>query len=295
MKNIILILVASLVFVQINFAQECFAEERPSGHFVDICRSLFAVREYLQHNHDGRTWGKVNLVLHSNQWTGMSIPVLPDGERASVETVFACIQEESFLPLENEVVDEETALNFISCGLGKNKDLLYALQLAFGGFDNQQPHVVSSENFVYFGFDERQQVTASEVKPFYAFYKTAYKPADLHLRRQLENRYPKVKIDWLNAMSKKEPANEGDVFHTKFNVPVLWNVTLDVPAERVEIDSEYDKIEFVRAQDDLMEALDKFDIPIEKFRWQMSITEQEGKAQVKIKGKSTVLCVLSES
>ena len=78
-------------------------------------------------------------------------------------------------------------------------------------------------------------------------------------------------------------------------MPVLWNVTLDVPAERVEIESEYDKIEFVRAQDDLMEVLNKFDIPIEKFRWQMSITEQEGKAKVKIKGKSTVLCVLSES
>jgi len=320
MKNIILILVASLVFVQINFAQECFAEERPSAtfilgedekesdkfyalakeyyltntnertdYFVDTCRSLYSVRNYLQKNFKGNTWRKVNLVLHSNQWTGMSIPVIPNGDRTSVESVFASIQNESFLPLEDEVVSQDTELNFVSCGLGKNKDLLYALQLAFGGFDDQQPNINSSEDFVYFGYNERQQVVSKNLTPYYAFYRTAYKPADLHIERQFENRYPNVPIDWLTAMQTKNTNEEQDVFYTKFNVPIEWNVKLDVPAERVQIESKYDEIDFVRAQDDLMEVLEKFDIPLEKFRWQMSITEQEGKAQVKIKGKSTVL------
>ena len=325
MKNLIIIITTILLSTQFIYSQTCTTYYRPSvtfilgedekesdrfyalakeyyltddvaqtDYFVDNCRSLHEVRNYLANRKSDSPWGTVNLVLHGNQWTGISIPVMPQGERTTVTSLFASIQNDEFNSLPDDVADEYTMMNFVSCGLGKNKDLMYALQLAFGGFDDHKPDVFGSENFVYFNYNERQQVEISQVKPFYAFYKTAYKPADLHLRKQLQHKYPKVDIDWLAAMSTKQPSKETNIFHTKFNVPIQWNVALDVPAERVEIVSEYDKIEFVRAQDDLMEVLDKFDIPIEKFRWQLSITEQEGKARVKINGKSTVLCVLTE-
>lgn len=325
MRNIFFIFIAFLLNIGLSFAQTCDLGTRPSvtfilgedqsdsfytlakqyyltdreaqtDYFVDTCRSLVGVRNFLaaQGLENGQTWGQINLVLHSNQWTGMSIPVLPNGNRTSVSTLFAHIQEEQFLPLADEMMDVNTKMNFVSCGLGKNKDLLYALQLAFGGFDEQQPSVESSENFVYFTYDDRQKIESTNLKPFYAFYKTAYKPADLHLQKQLQNRYPNIPIDWLAAMQLEQAEKEGDVFHTRFNVPIVWDVAMEIPADRVSIESEFDKIEFVRAQEDLMEMLRKFDIPIEKFRWQMSVTEKAGVAQVKIKGKSTVLCVLAE-
>jgi len=325
MKNLILIIIAIISVVTLTVAQECKEGERSSitfiigedqtdgffslakeyyltnaeartSEFVDNCKSLLEVRNALEQMAvaNSEAWGQVNLVLHSNQWTGMSVPVLPKGERATVETLFGSIQNGDFVALPNDVIDEHTVMNFVSCGLGKNEDLLYALQLAFGGFDDQQPGIESSEDFVYFSYNERQQVTARNLKPFFAFYKTAYKPADLHLRSQLQNRYPNVPIDWLTAMQTKQADTEEDVFHTRFNVPVVWNVQLDIPAERLEIESEFDKIEFVRAHEGLMELLEKFDIPIEKFRWQMKVSEKAGKAQVKIKGKSTVLCVLAD-
>jgi len=325
MKNLIIICLTFLSTLNMSVAQSCEVDLRPSitfilgedqsdpffalakqyyltnnkertDVFVDSCKSLLAVRDYLEQEslRQEKTWGQINLVLHSNQWTGMSIPVLPKGNRATVSTLFEHIHDEQFLPLANEVMDDNTMMNFVSCGLGKNKDLLYALQLAFGGFDNQQPGVESSEGFVQFVHNDKQEIEVNQLQPFYAFYKTAYKPADLHLRKQLQNRYPNVPIDWLAAMQKKQAAHEGDVFHTKFNVPIVWEVALNIPAERVQIESEFDKIEFVRAQEDLMQVLNDFDIPIEKFRWQMLVTEVEGMAQVKIKGKSTVLCVLAE-
>lgn len=325
MKNTIIIFIAIFICQSIN-AQENHCEKRPSvtfilgadekdsdqfyalakkfyltnqeeqtDYFVDTCRSLFAVRDFLELNHSTLAWGKINLVLHSNQWTGMSISVMPDGERASVESVFENIQNETFLPLANSIIDQDTEMNFISCGLGKNKDLLYAMQLAFGDFDDQQPSINSSEDFVYFGYDERQQVVTRKLSPYYAFYRTAYKPADLHLQRQFQDRYPNVPIDWLAAMNTNSANEEVDVFHTKFNVPIVWNVALDVPAERVQIESKHDEIDFVRAQEDLMELLEKYNIPIEKFRWNISITEKEGKAHATIKGKSTVVCVLASS
>ncbi len=267
-----------------------------TDYFVDTCTSMMAVREVLESKalNIGRSWGQVNLVLHSNQWTGMSVPVVQGGDRTTVESLFTYIQDETFRPLSNEILDEQTEMNFVSCGLGKNKDLLYALQLAFGGFD-EQPSIKSSEDFVYFSYDDHQQVVSSALKPFYAFYKTAYKPADLHLRTQLEARYPNVPIDWLTAMGKDQAEAEGDVFHTKFNVPIIWNVSLDTPMKDVQLETEFEKIEFIRAQKDLMEILDKFDIPIEKFRWQMKMSEQGKHTRVSIKGKSTVLCILAST
>jgi len=266
-----------------------------TDYFVDTCTSMIAVRKVLENKalNACQTWGKINLVLHSNQWTGMSVPVVNGGERTTVESLFASIQDETFVPLTNEIMDEQTEMNFISCGLGKNKDLLYALQLAFGGFDEAQPAIRSSEDFVYFSYDDHQQVVSTALKPFYAFYKTAYKPADLHLRKQLQVRYPNVPIDWLAAMEKKYAEVEGDVFHTKFNVPIIWNVSLDTPMKDVELETEFEKLEFIRAQKDLMKLLDKYDIPIEKFRWQMKMSEKGEQTQVQIKGKSTVLCILA--
>ncbi len=326
MKNLILAIVVIVISSVIIFSQECNPEERPSitfvigedqsesffslakeyylnnseaqtDVFVDSCTSLLAVRDVLEQlgKEQAQAWGQVNLVLHSNQWTGLSVPLKSGGERTNVESLFAAIQNGNFPAASDEVLDENSTMNFVSCGLGKNKDLLYALRLAFGGFDDQKPNINSSEDFVYFSYNERQQVTTRNLKPFFAFYKTAYKPADLHLRTQLQNRYPNVPIDWLSAMQTKQANAETNAFHTKFNVPIVWNVPLEVPAEELEIESEFDKIEFIRSQKDLMETLEKFDIPIEKFRWQMKVTEKAGKAQVQIKGKSTVLCVLAEA
>jgi hypothetical protein len=265
-----------------------------TDYFVDTCSSMLAVREVLEREAENmcQAWGQINLVLHSNQWTGMSVPVMDGGERTTVESLFSYIQDETFAPLSDEILDEDTNMNFISCGLGKNKDLLYALQLAFGGFDEVQPAINSSEDFVYFSYDERQQVVSSTLKPFYAFYKTAYKPADLHLRKQLQARYPNVPIDWLAAMEKRRAHVEADAFHTKFNVPILWNVLVDEPAKDLQLNTEFEKLEFIRAQKDLMKLLDKYDIPIEKFRWQMKMSEKGEQTQVSIKGKSTVLCIL---
>jgi len=326
MKNLILSIVTLVLTSTIVFAQDCNTEGRPSITFiigedqsedffalakeyylnnataqtdvyVDSCTSLLSVRNVLEQKgiENSRAWGEVNLVLHSNQWTGLSVPVTKDGERTSVESLFKSIQEGEFPSVSDEALDENTTMNFVSCGLGKNKDLLYSLRIAFGGFDDQQPIINSSEDFVYFSYDERQQVTTRNLKPFFAFYKTAYKPADFHLRTQLQNRYPNVPIDWLAAMQTKQADADTNVFHTKFNVPIIWNVPLDSSVEEVELETEFDKIEFIRSQKDLMETLDKFDIPIEKFRWQMKITEKAGKAHVQIKGKSTVLCVLAEA
>jgi len=262
--------------------------------YVDSCRSLLAVRNCLENYlPEGATaWGNINIVVHSNQWTGLSVPVTEGGERTTLETLYDSMQETTFEPLPDTILDNLSQMDFKACGLGANKDLLYALQIAFGGFDRLQPQVKSSEDFIYYGADEQQQVQSKSFKPYYAFYKTAFKPADLHLQKQLKQRYPDTKIDWMTAMNNKQARWDGDVFYCKFNVPIEWYVLLD---KDVDLDSKAAQLAFVKTQSDLIAKLNEFNIPIEKFRWTLKTETKDGQRYVKIKGKSTVLCILAES
>ena len=265
-------------------------------YFVDTCRSLVSVRNYLENNisEDKATWGKINVVLHSNQWTGLSVPVTEGGHRTTVESLFNSIQENEFKSLPNELIDAQTEMNFKACGLGSNTDLLNALQIAFGGFDDEKPRVQSSEHFIYYQFDQDGHIASKQFKPYYAFYRTAYRPAEYKLAQQLKEKYPTENIDWIKAMNNKKARFEGDVFHCRFNVPIEWEVVVDAGSMK-NCKTEKQKLAFVRSQKDLMDKLEKFNIPIEKFRWTFSSKKQDGKLLVTIKGKSTVLCILKET
>ena len=267
-----------------------------NDHYVDTCRSMVAVRNHLAENlpTTAVAWGQITIVVHSNQWTGISVPVMEGGQRTTVHSLFESIQTQEFQALPNSIVDQETIMDFKACGLGTNKDLLKALAIAFGGFDEQQPTVRSSENFIYYYTDEHQHIQSKHCKPYYAFYKTAYKPADSHLVKQLQERYPSAKIDWLAAIQNKQSRWKGDAFYHRFNVPIEWHVYVDKDLSTLNFDSEEKKIAFVKTQPELMKIVSDFHIPINKFRWLFEVEKEEGVATVLIKGKATVLCVLEE-
>ena len=267
-----------------------------NNHYVDTCRSIVAVRNYLADHLpiNAAGWGKITIVVHSNQWTGISVPVIEGGHRTTINSLFENIQTQEFQALPDSIVNQATIIDFKACGLGINKDLLKALALAFGGFDEQQPIVQSSENFIYYYTDEHQHIQSKHFKPYYAFYKTAFKPANLHLVKELQEHYPTAEIDWLTAIQNKQPRWKDDFFHHRFNVPIEWYVYVDKDLATLNFDSEKKKIDFIEMQPELMKIVRDFDIPIEKFRWTFVVEKEEGVATVLIKGKATVLCVLEE-
>ena len=265
------------------------------NYYVDTCRSMVAVRNHLAENLPtaAAAWGQITIVVHSNQWTGISVPVTEGGQRTTVNSLFESIQTQEFQALPNSVVDQETIMDFKACGLGTNKDLLKALAVAFGGFD-KQPTVQSSENFIYYYTDEHQHIQSKHFKPYYAFYKTAFKHVDSRLAKQFQEHYPSVAIDWLSAIQNKQPRWKDDTFHHRFNVPIEWYVYVDKDLTTLNFDSAEKKVAFVKAQPELMKIVKNFHIPIDKFRWTFVVEKEEGVATVLIKGKATVLCVLEE-
>ena len=129
--------------------------------FIDTCRSLVALRNHLANNlpENATAWGEITVVVHSNQWTGMSVPVVTGGERTTVHSLFESIQNQQFVALPNTILDAQTVIDFKACGLGSNTDLLQALATAFGGFDKVQPRVQSSKHFIYYAQDKHQPVS----------------------------------------------------------------------------------------------------------------------------------------
>ena len=48
---------------------------------VKHCRSLKSVRDYLEQYNNGQPWGRINLVVHSNEWLGLGLPVFENGKK----------------------------------------------------------------------------------------------------------------------------------------------------------------------------------------------------------------------
>lgn len=266
-----------------------------TDYFIDDCRSLIAVRNQLEKiaAENNIKWGEVNLIVHSNQWTGMSVPISAKGERTNVDALINSIFDGTFLPVDDRYLNANTKMNIKACGLGQNADLMEALKMAFGGVDDEQPTIHSSSFFIQYFENEFGEIESKELEPFYAFYKTAYKPADLHIEKQFQKRYPKEQINWLEILTNHQHEING-IFSKKFNVPIEWNVILPKDEKVGDFKSEKDKLAFVNQQADLMEVLNRFNIPVEKFRWNITSELQDEEVVVKIKGKATVVCILRE-
>ncbi len=261
-------------------------------------RSLKEVRDYLEKHAKGQ-WGAINLVVHSNEWTGMGVQVLPDGQRATAQSIHDAIDAGHFPPLPTSVVDTDTDLLVHACALGKNEALLEAISLAFGGEAPGSPMVHSSKYFIhYHSPDGSPRNTERYLSEFwYAYFKTGYRPSDNQLVRQLNAKSPEATVKFRDALTRTQPRFPGDSYHYYFNVPVNWTVTFPREADRPKLDTQAAKDTFLHDQTELLDIVNQLDIPLDKFRWQFEKTTYafaDGTTEpaIRIKGKSSVLCVL---
>lgn len=260
------------------------------AHFIDTCKTLLSVRNYLEENLPSGTggWGQINVVVHGNPWSGMSAKIYEGGDRSTANSILNAVSDNRFAPLDNNVVNGKTSILFNACGLGSNNKLLAALQMAFGGFDNEVPKVLSTDKFVHFGKDDFGTLKLEEFHPYYVFYPTAFRPPLLHLQRDLKLRYPNIDLDWLALMEEEVQNSNWKI--DRFNVPIQWEASLSEKEKGKPFESIQSKIDFVQGQKGLMNLLKEYDIPINKFRWDIKKSTHSDK--VIINGKATVLCVL---
>lgn len=264
---------------------------------ITHCRSLSELKDYLEQYppQNGQAWGRVNIVVHSNEWSDLSVPIFPEGKRTTVSTLQAAMKSGMFTPIKSSVVDQETEILIQGCALGKNKALLKQLATAFDG----QPIIRSSIYFLHYDFDPKDPLNCQRylTDVWYGFYPTGYYPGDIKLSRQFSSNYPQDTIHWQDALERKALLSLDGTYHYKFNIPVNWMVTYSSEEERPLLNSKVEKRNWLQAQSELVTALKEYGIPLDLFRWQFQNTThtfEDGTIESAIlaKGKTTIVCIL---
>ncbi|MCB0707660.1 MAG: hypothetical protein KDC34_20230 [Saprospiraceae bacterium] len=274
-----------------------FRENIRLENLVVHCRSLSEVREYLVWNKadSSLAWGKVHLVVHGNQWNGLSLPVVPGGPRTSATSIPAAKRQGYFEPLSETVLDEKSELIFHACGTGHDLALMEQISAAFGG----RATVRSARFFVsYESVSGVPQSTRQYMSDYwFTTYPTGHRPIDAILANQLEEENPTAGIEWMGALSRTHPRWMGDVYHYRFSVPVHWTVTFSAASDMSQLETKVQQNAWLATQTDLLDKLAEIGIPASRFSWKFektTYTFPDGQVEpaIQIEGKSSILCVL---
>jgi hypothetical protein len=246
-----------------------------TDRMVTSLRSLSEVRDYLENNppKNGQPWGLVNIVVHSNQWAGMNAPVLPHGQRTTTQTLSAALDQGEFQALPDSLMDSASEIRLQGCALGKDIALLKLLSAAFGGQDQQYPTVRSSKLFSYFQADNAQDsgYIHGLADSWFLFLKPGTSPSYEELAARFRALYPRVKLDWGDALTRQSPRVMGDVFSYKMRIPLRWTVVYPEQAEIPKLKTLKQKMAWLKSQKELRSYLKNIGLSLEHFYWQVDL------------------------
>jgi hypothetical protein len=102
------------------------AQRRPGDLLVTGAASWSEVRELLARSgaRGNLPWGRVVLVVHGSEWTGLDLPVFSGAERPRASELDELLATQAFPALPSAVLDRRSTLVIESCGLGRRPDLL---------------------------------------------------------------------------------------------------------------------------------------------------------------------------
>lgn len=261
-----------------NFYQN-HPTERTESVVTDL-RSLLAVRDFLAANQpkNGLPWGRVNLVVHGNEWSGLAVPVLPEGKRTTAASLSEAAKSKALRPLPDAVADACTEFRIDGCGVGRDTALLQALQSALGA-GGELPQVVSSPFFIHFSSEKKAGKTVScrreLLEPWYTFYPKTYRPTDSELTRHLQKTYPNADLDWQAALTRTAPSQSGGAYCHEFDLPVVWVVAYPDEALLPDLAKWREQRKWLTEQPELLATLRSYDMPLENFQWTFLKTKHQ--------------------
>tara|TARA_R110002049_G_scaffold25354_2_gene89154 strand:- start:8769 stop:9860 length:1092 start_codon:yes stop_codon:yes gene_type:complete len=251
---------------------------------IDGQYSLEEIIVWLNKNGNQQTYSEVHIVNKSNPYKGMNLETVVRGEKVTSETLRKSITQ-GVLPTLKNVVNNNSKIVFHASGLVENKELLKTLKDAFHAEEN--PKVVASPFHTIFGGKFANHYLA---QPYYVFYPTAYSPGKMDLSKEIAKKYPEEKdIDWYDALNNEEERYVGEAYTTQFTIPIKWEFDyFNTDNQMPKFNIPEDVMDWIETQDELLAELQKFNISVEKFRWNWTVKG----SQLTIRGRTTGLCVL---
>lgn len=263
------------------------AKQYFEGTGIQLVEGLFSIEEILEYINTKAEketiFDEIHIVSHSNAWLGMSLKTTKIGERITLKTLQDYQESQQVLKIFNGI-SNNTKIIFHSCGLGENTALLKELQHTFT--TQEAPTVYASTLFNIFGGKYAGHYLA---KPYYGYYPTAESPGPAQLSNQFARSYPEIEIDWFMALKTREEPAFGEAYSFKFNIPVDWEFTFENKENMPKLEDRDAIMDWISQSPEMAAILFKLNIPIEKYRWRSSVNGNT----LRIKGKTTVLCVLA--
>ncbi|WP_439128240.1 hypothetical protein [Polaribacter sp.] len=251
---------------------------------IDGQYSLEEIIVWLNNNGNQRVYSEIHIVNKSNPYKGMNLETVIRGDKITSETLRKSITQGTLPTLQN-VVNANSKIVFHASGLIENKALIKTLKDAFHAPEN--PKVIASPYHTIFGGKFADHYLA---QPYYVFYPTAYSPGKMDLSKEIAKKYPEEKdIDWYDALNNEEERYVGEPYTTQFSIPIKWEFDFfNTDNQMPKFTMPEDVMDWIETQDELLAEFNKYDIPLEKFRWTWNVKG----STLTIKGRTTGLCVL---
>ncbi len=283
-------------------AEEYFTwnERDKTDKIVKTCRSLGDIITHLNDtaNRDKISWGTVNVVLHGNVWTGLSMDITQGGHRATPKRLVQSVLLKSYPDVFSQSMDSCTQLNFYGCGIGKNPMVVQSLNKIFTNDQGVRPELFISPDYVVFSSTNHTSSPMMLRANYWPYiFKRGYQPSLGSIAQELKKTYPTKEVNWKEALEREEMTEEERSFNQSFHIPVVHTVLYDDANARPDVDTEEEKQAWIAEQDALLEKISAVGISQDKFTWtihKIRYTHSDGTVEPAIKaiGMATILCVL---
>jgi hypothetical protein len=269
-------------------------------HLERNLRCLADVREYLQnHRPASGPWGIVNIVAHSYEWGGLSVPVREGQGRTDLTALRLAISSGELKPLADSVVDCRTEIRIQGCALGRDTALLRLMSVAFGGRDFERPRVGSSRYFVYYE-SQREGGRVESANQFFAdywyvVYPKGQRPNNTELAKRFAERYPADKTDWRSALGRSGPRWPGDAYYRMLSLPATWVTVYPESVALPRVATAAARRAWLETQAELGQRLNGLGLGLDDFLWSARDTAVVDSGAVRpailAVGRSTIACV----
>jgi hypothetical protein len=269
-------------------------------HLERNLRCLADVREYLQNYRPaGGPWGIVNIVAHSYEWGGLSVPVREGEGRTDLTSLKLAMASGELKPLADSVVDCRTEIRIQGCALGRDTALLRLMSVAFGGRDIERPRVGSSRYFVYYESRRAGGLVASAGQFFaqywYVVYPKGQRPNNTELAKRFAERYPEVRTDWRSALGRSGPRWPGDAFYRMLSLPATWVTVYPDSVTLPRVTTTAARRAWLETQTELGQRLSGLGLGLDDFAWSARDTAVVDSGVVKpaiiAVGRGTIACI----
>jgi hypothetical protein len=149
-------------------------------------------------------WAEIHIVTHGSFQKGIALPVM-DNKARSKNRIVDFSPSKSLTKISAQVIDENTLIKLLACGVGRHKATISGLQTMFTNTENKQPRVKASIGYQFFNVSDKDDSSVESIElDFYsALIAKSFEWHVNDIANAFNEKYPHLDIDWRAAIQNQ--------------------------------------------------------------------------------------------